>query len=306
MILCVGATGRLGGTVVKELLRRNMAVRCLVRKNADIAELQKAGVGLVTGDMRDRASIKKALSGVDIVISTFATNIASDRKVSTLWENDYEGNLALIKMSKQEGVKKFIFVSYWGLAKFGNFEHGKIKKVVEDLLFVSGLDYTVFRVTTLATDMSLLLGNSLNKRGWTPMIMNRQEKVRPILLEDLAWCISDAILNPKASSKVIEVAGEEEYTFLELQDLFCRYIGKKVRFFFIPLPFANFIASCLDFMTNSRYNARGLVSAFTGGSTCDIAEMKEIFKLKQGSFAKHLEDYFEKGIIVTQQPEGAE
>ena len=36
----------------------------------------------------------------------------------------------------------------------------------------------------------------------------------------------------------------------------------------------------------------GLVSAFTGGSTCDISQMKEIFSVQQGSFAKYLEDYF--------------
>ena len=32
----------------------------------------------------------------------------------------------------------------------------------------------------------------------------------------------------------------------------------------------NFIASFIYFATNSQYNARGLVSASTGGSTCDI------------------------------------
>jgi uncharacterized protein YbjT (DUF2867 family) len=301
MILSVGATGLLGGTAVEELLKREMTVRCLVREGSDTSKLQRSGVELVYGDVRTRASIEKALKGVDTVISSFATNISKDPRVSHLWETDYEGNLSLIKLSKQEGVKKFIFVSYWGLAKFGNFEHGKIKKLVEDLLSVSGLDYSVFRVTTLATDMSLLLGNTLRKRGWTPMLMKKYEKVRPILLEDLAWCIAEAVANPKASCRVIEVAGEEEYTFIELQELFCRTMEKKVRFIFVPITLANFIASFIDFVTNNQYNARGLVSAFTGGSTCDITEMKEVFELKQGSFAKHLEEYFKTGSVVFQE-----
>ncbi|MCP4716142.1 MAG: NmrA family NAD(P)-binding protein, partial [Deltaproteobacteria bacterium] len=202
----------------------------------------------------------------------------------------------------EAGVKKFIFVSYWGLAKFGGFEHGKIKKMVEDLISVSGIDYTVLRVTSLATDMSLLLGKTLQKKGRSPVLMKKTERIRPILIEDLAWCIADTIENTQASNKIIEVAGEEEYTFLELQELFCKTIGRQVRFIFVPTPLGYAVASCIDFVTAQKYNARGLVSAFTGGSTCDITEMQKTFKLKQGSFARHLEDYFKTGGIVPQNP----
>jgi uncharacterized protein YbjT (DUF2867 family) len=299
MILYVGATGLLGGTVVKELLKRGKKVRCLVRQTSDTSQLEKTGAEIIRGSLKDMPSIRAALQGVDAVVSSFATNIIKDRRAAALWENDYEGNLSLIKFSREAGVKKFIFVSYWGLAKFGNFEHGKIKKVVEDLLAVSGMDYTVFRVTTLATDMSLLLGNRLLKKGSAPLFMKPHEKIRPILLEDLAWCMADALDNPKATQRVIEAAGKEEYDFISFQKLFRRAIGKPVRFIFIPLQLTNFIASCIDFVTSSRYNARGLVSAFTGGSTCDITEMEKIFAVQQGSFARYLEDFFKKAKVET-------
>lgn len=291
MILAIGATGLLGGTVVEELCRQGKTVRCIVRKGSDISKLQRKGVELIYGDIHDHRILKKAIEGVNTVISTFATRILEDRRVSNLWKTDYEVNLALIRLAKEAGIRKHIFISYWGLAKFGSFEHGRIKKLVEDLLSVSGIDYTVFRVTTLATDMAILLGNRLKKKGWVPMFMKRHERVRPILLEDLAWCIVDAIENPKASFKIIEVAGEEEYTFVELQNLFSRFIGRKIRFVFIPPSLARFVASLGDFITDNQYNMKGVVSAFTGGSTCDIKMMKEIFERKQGSFAKYLETY---------------
>ncbi|MDX1777868.1 MAG: hypothetical protein R3339_03240, partial [Thermodesulfobacteriota bacterium] len=71
-------------------------------------------------------------------------------------------------------------------------------------------------------------------------------------------------------------------------------LRKKVRFIFIPPQVAYFIAGLVDSFTSRAYNARGLVSAFTGGSTCDINQMKEIFSIKQGSFAQYLEDYFKQ------------
>ena len=303
MILYVGATGLLGGTVIEELYRRSWPVRCLVRKNSDTSKLRQKGIDLFYGDIRDWTSIAKAVEGVETVISTFATNMAKEKRVSSLWQTDYEGNLSLIRLAKEAGVKKFIFVSYWGLAKFADFEHGKIKKAVEDLLEVSGLDCTILRVTSLASDLSLTLGNMLKKKSWAPVFMKKNEKVRPILLEDLAWCIADAVVNPLTSCRTIEVAGEEEYTFLQLQELYCRTIGRKVRFVFVPPSFALFIASCVDFATRNQYNARGLVSAFTGGSTCDINDMLNVFKIQQGSFARHLEDFFKTGSIVPQVPE---
>ena len=292
MILYVGATGLLGNTAVRELLKRGKTLRCLVRPSTDISSLEKLGLECVRVDLRDETALDAALQGVTTIISSFATNIAKEHLVSALWDNDYEGNCALIRRARVAGVQKFIFTSYWGLAKFGGFEHGKIKKMVEDLLTVSGIDYTILRVTSLATDMSMLTGTTLRKRGWAPMLMKPHEKIRPILLEDLAWCMADAIDNPKACHRIIEVAGEEEYDFREFEKLFCRILNRKVRFIFVPLVLANFIAGCVDFVTKNQYNARGIVSAFTGGSTCDITDMQQVFSIKQGSFATYLTEFF--------------
>jgi NADH dehydrogenase len=294
MNVLIGGTGFLGGAVAEEMVKRQMPLRCLVRKGSDQSKLKRLEVELYEGDARDKDSLRKVMEGAASVISSFTTRVFKRPKAAEFWENDYQGNLNLIQLAKERGIKKYIFVSYWGLAKFADFEHGKVKKSVEDLLRVSGLDYTIFRVTTLATDMSVLLGNRLKKKGWAPMFMKREEKVRPILTEDLARCMVDALDNSKASHKIVEMAGEEEYTFVELGDLFSKVLNKKVRFIFVPLKLAYFMAGIVDGLTSGEYNARGLVSAFTGGSTCDISEMKEIFAITQGSFATHLKDYFLK------------
>jgi len=293
MNVLIGGTGFLGNAVAEEMVKRKLPLRCLVRKDSDTSKLKQLGVELFEGDARDNNSLKKVTEGAESVISCFTTRLFKRPKAAYFWDNDYQGNFNLIQLAREQKVKKYIFVSYWGLAKFGDFEHGKAKKSVEDLLKISGLDYTIFRVTTLATDMSVLLGNSLKKKGWAPMFMKREEKVRPILLEDLARCMVDALDNKRASYKVVEVAGEEEYTFVELRDLFSKVLDKKVRFVFVPSKLAYFVAGIIDILTDRVYNAKGLVSAFTGGSTCDISEMKDIFSINQGSFAKYLEDYFQ-------------
>lgn len=293
MHVLIGGTGFLGGAVAEEMVKRKLPLRCLVRKDADTTKLKQMGVELFEGDARDKHSLKAIMQGAESVISSFTTRLLKRPKAAYFWDNDYQGNFNLIQVAREHGVKKYVFVSYWGLAKFGDFEHGKVKKSIEDLLVVSGLDYTIFRVTTLATDMSVLLGNRLKKKGWAPLFMKKEEKVRPILLEDLARCMVDALDNQKASHKIVEVAGEEEYTFLELNRLFSGVLKKRVRFLFIPPAIAFFVAGMVDILTDRVYNAKGLVSAFTGGSTCDISEMKSIFNINQGSFSQYIKDYFQ-------------
>ncbi len=290
-VLLVGATGKLGGAVAKALAEQSIPFRCLVRKTADITKLRQLNPELVHGDVRDGVARVEAMAGIDAVISSFTTRLPP-KTAGDFWEVDYGGNLSLIRLAQANAVKKFIFVSYWGLAKFSNFEHGKVKKMVEDLLTVSGLDYTVFRVTTLATDLVHLMGNNLKKRGFSPMLMKREERVRPILVEDLARCMVNALNNPGASRKVIEIGGEDDYTFEELRELYCKALGKNVRFIYLPLPLARFIAATVDYLTGDRFNAKGLVSAFSGGSTCDITEAKRIFNIPFGNFRDYLMGYF--------------
>lgn len=297
MIVCVGATGLLGTVLVNQLVSSGQQVRCLVRKNSNTDMLLKSIAEIRAIDFSDCSALTRSLQGADTVISTFATNIAREPETRRLWQNDYLINFRLICAAQRNCVRKFIFTSYWGLAKFGDFEHGMIKKTVEDLLLLSGMDYTIFRITTLATDMSLLLGASLKKRGLAPVVMKKDERVRPILLDDLAGCIVNALDNPNASKQMIEVAGKEEYTFLELEALFSKAIGRKVRFIFIPLWLANFCADVIDALTGKKYNARGLVSAFTGGSTCDIREMERIFGLPRKSFRNYLINHFKTGQV---------
>ena len=176
MNVLIGGTGFLGGAVAEEIVTRGMPLRCLVRKGSDISKLKQLGVELFEGDVRHMESLKEVMEGAESVISSFTTRLFQGPKAVEFWENDYQGNVNLIQLARERRVKKYVFVSYWGLAKFGDFEHGKVKKVVEDLLKISGLDYTIFRVTTLATDMSVLLGNRLNKKGWAPMLMKREER----------------------------------------------------------------------------------------------------------------------------------
>lgn len=64
MILVTGATGSVGGTVVRELLAQGVAPTAMIRDLRDASKLP-AGVEPVQGDFSDPASLRRALRGAD-------------------------------------------------------------------------------------------------------------------------------------------------------------------------------------------------------------------------------------------------
>jgi len=71
-ILVAGATGNLGGRLVKALLARGATVRALVRTGTDPKKLEKltnANVTIVEADMTDPGQLTVACEGVDCVVS---------------------------------------------------------------------------------------------------------------------------------------------------------------------------------------------------------------------------------------------
>jgi len=71
-VLVVGATGSLGGQVVRQLLARGKVVRALVRPGSDATRLESLGVEIARGDMLDPASLNSAMTGTNAVITTAA------------------------------------------------------------------------------------------------------------------------------------------------------------------------------------------------------------------------------------------
>ena len=65
-----GATGDLGGRIVRLLMGSRQQVRALVRPTTDAAPLQGEDVEVVRGDLRDPATLDPALAGIDTVVTT--------------------------------------------------------------------------------------------------------------------------------------------------------------------------------------------------------------------------------------------
>ena len=71
-VLVTGATGFLGSRIARKLIERGVAVRALVRTSSDRRRIADLPIEFAEGDVTDRASIERAVDGVDRVFHAAA------------------------------------------------------------------------------------------------------------------------------------------------------------------------------------------------------------------------------------------
>jgi len=146
-ILVAGATGYLGGEICRQLIAKKKKVTGLQRATSDpnrVKELVEAGVEMVEGDLKDKSSLKKTLSGVSAVISTVSSTL-SRQQGDSIQTVDDEGQINLIDAAVNAGVGHFVYVSFCSFPD--QFPLQTAKRKVEKYLIESGLSYTILQPT---------------------------------------------------------------------------------------------------------------------------------------------------------------
>ncbi|WP_370649220.1 hopanoid-associated sugar epimerase [Cupriavidus sp. EM10] len=110
-MLVTGASGFLGSSVMRQALERGFQVRVLVRATSPRANLAGLPVEIVEGDMRDPASMARAMAGV-----RYLFHVAADYR---LWAPDPEeivranvdGTVTTMKAARDAGVERIVYTS---------------------------------------------------------------------------------------------------------------------------------------------------------------------------------------------------
>jgi len=109
--LVTGATGFLGSHVARALAGRGENVRVLVRPSSDLRALEGLDAERCTGDLRDRASLERALDGVRRVFHIAADYRLWARDPREIHESNVTGTQNLLESAQRAGVEKFVYTS---------------------------------------------------------------------------------------------------------------------------------------------------------------------------------------------------
>jgi dihydroflavonol-4-reductase len=113
-ILVTGATGFLGSHVARLLIERGDHVRLLLRSTSSTQLLDRLPSGdaeRVVGDLRDSASLDRAVAGVDAVYHVAADYRLWSRDPREIYESNVTGTRNLLAVAKSAGVGRFVYTS---------------------------------------------------------------------------------------------------------------------------------------------------------------------------------------------------
>jgi uncharacterized protein YbjT (DUF2867 family) len=132
-VLVTGATGTVGGELVKALLQRGAHVRALTRKQPKPGTFPGA-VEIALGDLSDPVSVAEALRGVDKLFQLIG-NVP----------DEFTQALTAYGLAKKAGLKHVTYLSVFKADQFLDVPHFAAKHVVEQAIRVGGVPYTILR-----------------------------------------------------------------------------------------------------------------------------------------------------------------
>lgn len=138
-VLLTGASGFVGGHVLRELRTHGHSVRALSRRlETDAAILAQGGVP-VRGALDDAASLKLAARGVSAVFHCAANTSAWSRDKAVQMATNVDGTVHLLRAAEQAGVECFVHTS--SVSAFSHLVHSTINEDTPQLGGRSWVNY---------------------------------------------------------------------------------------------------------------------------------------------------------------------
>ena len=109
--LVTGATGFLGSHVARQLAGRGEQVRVLVRPASDTRAIDGLEAERFIGDLRDTASLERAMAGVTRVFHVAADYRLWAQNPQEIYESNVTGTRNLLEAARRAGVEKFVYTS---------------------------------------------------------------------------------------------------------------------------------------------------------------------------------------------------
>lgn len=209
MILVTGATGFVGGHVVRALADAGERVRALVRDPSGARALDGVDCELVRGDVTDRESLRAAVEGCTTIVHLVAilTGRPADfERVMT------QGSGNLLEAARGAGVQRFIQMSALGTSEAtkDSVPYYRAKWAVEEAVRGSGLGFAILRPSFVFGPSGGALtqfARIAKLAPVTPVIGKGTQRLQPIWADDLARAVTLAVR--RSDDLLVEVGGPD-------------------------------------------------------------------------------------------------
>jgi len=275
MILITGASGTVGGEVVKALGGRGAKVRAGYRSRPQNVP---QGVESIALDFDKPETIRPALAGVDTVF-LLSNMVDPERKV--------------VDEAKRAGVKRIVKLSVYGGAEEG-FTFGRWHRAVEKHIEASGVPGTFLRPAGFMQNFFNYTGETIRKESAFYSSAGNGAGAH-IDARDIGAVAARVLTGKGHEGKAYELTGPQALTNAQAAEILSRVLGREIRY--VPITHEQFKQGAMamgmpegyvDALVDlDRYYAAGRLTAVT-------PTVKEITGRDPIRFEQFAKDYADK------------
>ncbi|GAC1384821.1 MAG: NAD-dependent epimerase/dehydratase family protein [Ktedonobacteraceae bacterium] len=289
-ILITGATGFLGSSLVRELIKQQQAVRILARDVTKARAQFGKTVTIIPGGITDIQQVQQAVNGATTIYHLAGCLYHPCVSAGLYRRTHVEGTRVLLEACQgHRQLKRLIHCSTTGVhgvtgstpaaedAPFAPTNAYEATKLEGELLALNaywkqGLPVSVVRPGLVYGPGDIHLSGffAAIKKGLFRVIDDGKALLHPIYIDDMTNAFLLCAQQPRALGHCYNIAGEHPVTIRELATAIAHVLGKKLPNRNIPLWLANFAAdlftvipgfqderapltrSRVKFLTNSR------------------------------------------------------
>ena len=243
-VLVFGATGQQGGSVASALSNAGWPVRALVRDCSSVksAELRKAGVELVQGDMADAQSMRAAMTGAYGVFSVQPSS-GQGAMYGVSDEDEARYGMEIANIAVESGVQHLVYSSTGAVGDeptgMGHFD---TKARIEAHIRTLAITATVVRPATFM-EMLLMPGFGLDQSRFDFFIMPDQA-MQLLAVKDIGKIVAAIFADPERfGGATLEIASDI-ITGRDLGSVFTEAAGRPI----IYARFSNEVLAASPFL----------------------------------------------------------
>jgi uncharacterized protein YbjT (DUF2867 family) len=288
MILLTGATGYVGGRLLRRIEQDGLPVRCLCRNPEALRSRVAPGTELVRGDLLQPASLGVAFSGVDV-----AFYLVHSMNVAEKFEAEEAVSAAnFARAARDAGIRRIIYLG--GLAKGDNLSrHMRSRAETGNILRSSAIPVLEFQASVIigSGSASFEMIRALVERlpvMITPRWVNTA--AQPIGIEDVIEYLAAATRLPLQGNLTVEIGGSDVTSYVGIMREFARQ--SKLRRWFLRVPFLSLSLSSrwLTLITPVYASiGRCLIESVRNPSVVRSSTARELFAVRPMGITRAIE-----------------
>jgi uncharacterized protein YbjT (DUF2867 family) len=232
-ILLTGATGYVGGRLLRALEDAGHSVRCLARRPEFLLPRVGPQTEVVQGDCLEPSSLQSAMVGTDAAYY-MVHSMGSSGDFEDL-DRQAAGNFG--DAARRAGVGRIVYLGGLGEQEKGLSPHLRSRQETGEILRKYGVPIIEFRASIIlgSGSLSFELIRALVER-LPAMICPRwvQVKAQPIAIEDVIAYLVRSLDLAAAESRVFEIGGADQVSYADIMREYARQRG--LRRVMIPVP----------------------------------------------------------------------